>query len=331
MKVILVAVILVVSCDLSYTAGILGMPDLESLLKLNTSQLNAFTSLNNNDTLNALLASLGNGTTDDVKDMMDVMNNLSNSPLNTSSLPNPLNSSQTLTPPNLTAPGTNDLAGLLSSLENGGNTGLDLSNLLNSTNPAQTSPDLAGLLNSLGNGGGSSGLNLGNLLDSTNPAQTAPDLAGLLSSLGNGGGSTGLNLGNLLNSTNPASQAGLANLFSSLQKPMTPQNLQNIGNIFQNLGLNGQNGGFTFGPTQNALLQTMATFLGITPSDQKILEEFFKNVAVGKYTPLDLLDPYSEARPAVNVYMQFVGKQTEAAVRNMFETTLLLLFLLPHF
>lgn len=297
MKVILVAVILVVSCDLSYTAGILGMPDLESLLKLNTSQLNAFTSLNNNDTLNALLASLGNGTTDDVKDMMDVMNNLSNSPLNTSSLPNSLNSSQTLTPPNLTAPGTNDLAGLLSSLGNGGNTGLDLSNLLNSTNPAQT----------------------------------APDLAGLLSSLGNGGGSTGLNLGNLLNSTNPASQAGLANLFSSLQKPMTPQNLQNIGNIFQNLGLNGQNGGFTFGPTQNALLQTMATFLGITPSDQKILEEFFKNVAVGKYTPLDLLDPYSEARPAVNVYMQFVGKQTEAAVRNMFETTLLLLFLLPHF
>lgn len=292
MKVIFfVAVILLASCDLSYTAGAMGnFPDFGSLLGLNNSQLAnptqlnaALTSLNNTDSLNALIASLGNGTTDDAKDIMDALNNLSNSSLNASSLLNSLNSSQ------------NGLGDLTSNVGN-----------------LFTPPNQSNL----------------------NPVQTAPgtnNLAGLLSSFGNGGGNTGPDFGNLLNTTNPtnpAPQADLGNLFSSLQKPMTPQNLQNIGNIFQNMG---QNGGFTFGPEQNALLQTLATFLGITPSDQKLLEEFYKDVGMGKYTPMDLIDPYSEARPALNVFIQFTQKQTEAAVRQALETTLFLLFLIPHF
>lgn len=287
MKVILVVVILLVSCDLSYTAGIFdNFPDLN--LGFNASQvpdpnqLNAvLASLNSTGSLNALMAAIGNGTQEDAKDIIDALTNLSNSSLNTNSLLNPLNSSQ-----NIPQNGLDDITSSL----------LTPSNQLNS-NPVQAAP----------------GMN---------------DLAGVLSGFGNGGGNTGSNLGNLLNSTNPASQASLANLFSSLQKPMTPQNLQNIGNIFQTMG---QNGGFTFGPQQNALLQTTATFLGITPSDQKILEAFFKDVAVGKYTPLDLFDPYSDARPAINVFLQFIQKQSEAAVRQILESTLLLLFLLPNF
>lgn len=79
MKVILVAAILVVCGDLSYAALSMGDSSLSALLGLNTTdpnQINAAlasllptnsTNANDTEALNALMSSLGNGTSDDAQ------------------------------------------------------------------------------------------------------------------------------------------------------------------------------------------------------------------------------------------------------------------------
>lgn len=239
---------------------------------------------------------------------------------------------------NINANNTQALNDAFASLANN-SSAADIKDLMNALNKLPTGTDTKDLIDALNTlpipenstSNGSQALN----------ASAANSVEELIGSLGNGVGNLS-DFSNILNVMNAATQSPdstsnpMADLISSLQQPMTPTNLQNIADMFQNMGSNGFQNPFSqgnsgAGNSANQLLQSMATALGIQPSEQQTLEEFFRNVATGRYTLIDLIDPNSPARPALNLIGKFVKDQTQRAIRQAVESTMFMSFFIPHF
>lgn len=310
MKVILVAVILVVCCDLSFAALGTDSSGLGDLLELNDdqakdpNQMNTalasvlpanLTNANDTKALSPIATSLGNETSNDEPDILNTLNGLPISVTNASSL---LNS--TANSPQLPSDG------LLSGLDTG--------------------------LNNLTTGNISNQSSLTNAFQPLNASGTN-GVQGLFDNFGNSTDGLG-NFPNSLNSTS-LSNNQLSDLYSSLQKPMTPSNLQNISNIFQNIANSGQNGSFgnLMNLGQNStedLLMSIVSSLGMKPCDQQVIEDFLKNVTTGKYAAMDLLDPNSRARHDFELIEKIVQNQPKESVRKAIEAVLLVSLFRPH-
>lgn len=318
MKVILVAVILFVCCDLSFAAlgtdnsgpgDLLGLSDDQAKdpNQMNTAltgllPANNLTNANDTEALSSIATSLGNGTSNDKPDILNTLNDLPISDTNSIDLSN--TSSLLNSTANLPQPPSN---GIVSGLDTGLNnftTGFE--NISNQSSLTNVLPPL--------NASGTNGVH------------------GLFDNFENS-----TDLGNFFNSSNSTSQSNnhLSDLYSSLQKPMTPSNLQNISNIFQNIANSGQNG--SFGNLMNLgenstddSLMSIVPSLGLKPSDQQVLEDFIKNLDTGKYTAIDLLDPNSLARHDFELIQKIVQNQPEEYQRRAIEAVLLLSLLRPH-